>query len=173
MKLSSDQMMALWRLRRQLEPLRSDCEVSRADGIDTSQYLQQEIDDWYETLLDTAPVEMLAVTDITSQVAVSRHDETTLTISLPDGCRRVVEVMFDKWNRPAVIAGSDTALARRQDNRYSRAGDASPVAIVRHNTLWVYGATGSHSLLRLRCVMQPDDGFYEFSKRALSTISQS
>ena len=33
-KLSSSEMLAQWKLRRGFEPLRADCVISRADGID-------------------------------------------------------------------------------------------------------------------------------------------
>lgn len=165
-------MLSLWKLRRQLEPLRSDCVVSRHDGIDITTLLQQEIDDWYETLLDTAPNEMLVATDIASQVAVNFNDDNSASISLPIQCRRVIEVMADSWKQPATITNPQSALALRQANPFSRAGSNCPVAIKDFNTLRLYGIAPQSKLTRLLCVMHPDDGFYEFSKRALSTIPQ-
>ena len=172
MKLSTAEMLSLWRLRRQLEPLRSDCVVSRIDGIDTTELLQQEIDDWYESLLDTAPIEMLVVTDITQQVALNINNDGMATVILPEQCRRVVEVMVKEWEQPATLTSPDSALAIRQTNTFSRAGKSHPVAIKDQRTLRIYGIDSQSQLSRLLCVMQPDDGFYEFTKRALSTIPQ-
>lgn len=172
MKLSTAEMLSLWRLRRQLEPLRSDCVVSRIDGIDTTELLQQEIDDWYESLLDTAPIEMLVVTDITQQVALNINSDAMGTVILPERCRRVIEVMTNVWSQPAILTSPDTALAMRQTNIFSRAGKSRPVTIKDHNLLRLYGIDKHSQLSRLLCVMQPDDGFYEFNKRALSTIPQ-
>lgn len=34
LRLSTDEMLSQWRMRRALEPLRSDCTIERIDGID-------------------------------------------------------------------------------------------------------------------------------------------
>lgn len=172
MKLSTAEMLSVWRLRQQLEPLRSDCVVSRVDGTDTDALLLQHIDDWYETLLDTAPAEMLVLTDVSSQVAMNNLGEGMATVILPERCRRVVEIMASDWQQPAVIVAPDSPLALLQGNVYSRAGKSRPVAVVDRRVLRLYGVDSKSRLSRLLCVMQPDDGFYEFNKRALSTISQ-
>lgn len=171
MKLSTAEMLSVWRLRQQLEPLRSDCVVSRIDGSDSDALMIQHIDDWYETLLDTAPAEMLVLTDISTQVAMNNLGEAMATVILPERCRRVVEVMADDWEQPAVIVPADSPLALLQGNVYSRAGKSRPVAVVDRRVLRLYGVDSKSRLSRLLCVMQPDEGFYEFNKRALSTIS--
>lgn len=172
-KLSTDEMLDQWRLRRELEPLRSDCTVERLDGIDTDALLRNELNDWYRNLLDTAPVEMLSITDIADMVAIVKRDDGSATVRLPEKCRRVVEVMLDCWQRPARITAADSPLARLQDNPYSRGHTSEPVAVERHRRLQLYSIPDGHvpEITSLYCVMEPDDGFYEMDERALSTIN--
>lgn len=56
--LTRQEMLAQWKLRRALEPLRADCTAQRNDGIDLDRYLTEEMRSWYLRMLDTAPVEM-------------------------------------------------------------------------------------------------------------------
>ncbi len=171
-KLSIDEMLNQWRLRRALEPLRSDCTVERLDGIDLDVLLRNEINDWYRNLLDTAPVEMLVVTDISAMVALSKRGDGSATIRLPERCRRVVEVMLDCWEQPARIVEADTITAQMQENPYSRGGITAPVAVKRHGRLQVYSIPSNvdGKIASLQCVLEPEEGFYEMDERALSTI---
>lgn len=173
--LSTPEMLSQWRLRRQLEPLRSDCTVLRSDGIDLERLLTAEMRDWYLTLLDTAPLEMLAVTDIAGETAlqVNGSDNCHATVLLPERCRRVVSVMLGNWQRPAVVTAPGSVLARCQDSPYSRASAHSPVAVLEPGQLRLYGGIDPFSppeIASLKCVLVPPDGYYVLDERALSLI---
>ncbi len=172
LRLNTEEMLNQWRLRRALEPLRNDCTVERLDGTDTDELLRNEMHDWYLTLLDTAPAEILTLTDISGDVALKRNPDGTATVKLPERCRRVEELRLDCWQRPATITGQDTPLARLQCNPYSRGGTAEPVAVKHHGRLQLYSIPEGvdASIESLYCVMEPDDGFYEMDERALSLI---
>ena len=60
LRLTQADMLAQWKMRRYLEPLRTDCLISRSDGIDIDAYCVMEMRRWYLDLLATAPVEFLA-----------------------------------------------------------------------------------------------------------------
>lgn len=173
-RLSQDEMLDLWRLRHALEPLRSDCVVTRADGIDLDSFLLQDIHDWYLRLLDTAPVEYLAPSDISRNVALSCDDKGVGSIILPENCRRVIELRLDCWKQPALIS-TDLAspIAMMQQNPYSRGNTSAPVALHSHRLLNLYSVPPDvdASITRLLCIMQPDDGFFEMDQRALSLIT--
>lgn len=171
MTLSTEEMLNQWRLRRALEPLRSDCTVERTDGIDLDSLLRLEMRDWYLKLLDTASLEYLAPVDLAGDVALSVGDDGVATVNLPERCRRVVEVMLDEWERPATILAPDSPLARCQQSVYSRGGSVAPVAVQEAGRLRLYSVAGQSPVItRLLCVAEPEDGVYTFDERALSLI---
>lgn len=90
-------MLDLWRLRRGLQPQRTDCTVVRTDGVDIDGLLGRQIDDWYLNLLDTAPVEMLPVTEMRTRVEPVLDENGSVDVILPDVCRRLVSVKLKGW----------------------------------------------------------------------------
>lgn len=172
LRLSTDEMLSQWRMRRALEPLRSDCTVERIDGIDLDSFLKMEMRDWYLNLLDTAPLHLLTLTDIASKVSLSKNDDLSATIHLPQGCRRVIELTLDCSPVPIKITPPDTPLAICQQNPFSQSGAVSPIAIHSYNSLIIHAGSDNFNIVQLLCVMEPDDGFYELDEAALSLISQ-
>lgn len=172
LRLSTDEMLSQWRMRRALEPLRSDCTVERIDGIDLDSFLKMEMRDWYLNLLDTAPIHLLTLTDITSMVSLSKNKDRSVVIRLPQGCRRVIELTLDCSPVPIKITPPDTPLAICQQNPFSRSGIVSPIAIHSHDNLIIHAGSDDFNIVQLLCVMEPDDGFYELDEAALSLISQ-
>lgn len=171
--LTAAEMLDLWRLRRALLPLREDCAVERRDGIDLDRLLHAELRAWYANLLDTAPVDMLVLTDIARDVAPVLHDDGLMIVTLPTGCRRVVEVEAEGWTRAATVAMVGSSLALRQDNPYSRGRVDAPVAVLHPGRLVLYSAppgVARPHLRRLLCVMEPEEGLYELDERAVSLI---
>ena len=128
--MTKDEMLALWMRRHFLEPLRSDCVVSRSDGVDTEAIAIDEMRRWYVRMLHEAPAEMLAPRNVALTVAMRRSPQGTGIIMLPDNVVRVVAVKLSIWEREATIVTGDDALCRVQCNRYSRGGVARPVAVV-------------------------------------------
>lgn len=172
MKLSTEEMLHQWRMRRALEPLRSDCVVQRADGIDLDPLLKMEMRDWYLNLIDTAPIEMLAPEDICADVALVVKSDGSAEVALPERCRRVVEVRLEEWDRAAHIVKPGSRQARCQQSRYSRGGAVEPVAIVENGSMRLYSVLSSApKLVKLLCVVEPEDGYYTFDERALATIT--
>lgn len=165
-------MLAQWKLRRGFAPLRSDCVITRHDGIDLDALHRLEMRDWYLDLLDTAPVNLLALTNIAGDIAVVAHGDNTAAVTLPENCRRVVEFQLGGWKRPAVITQPGSALALLQSNRYSRGGSENPVVVRHGNRLLIYSLPkdGAVAITRAMAVMEPADGTYEMDEAALSLI---
>ncbi len=163
-------MLSQWRMRRALEPLRSDCAVTRRDGIDLDSFLKIEIRDWYLNLLDTAPVHLLTLTDIAPLVAIEQAGEGCSAITLPQQCRRIIELNINNNPAPVEITAAGSPLALCQQNPFSRAGDIAPVAMLHGSRLTIYSASVP-SIARLLCVMEPEDGYYELDEAALSLIT--
>lgn len=171
--LTANEMLDIWRMRRALLPLREDCVVGRSDGIDVDMLLRYEMRQWYATLLDTAPPEMLVLTDIAREVAPVLLDDGSVEVALPGGCRRVIEVMLEGWVRQATLTRPETPLARRQANPYSRGRTEMPVAVVNSSRLTLYSAPAGVArprLSRLLCVVEPDEGLYQLDERAIALI---
>ena len=164
--------MKVWRERLLLGPLRNDCEVTMTEGPDVDGVLAGQIDAWYSALLDTAPLRYLAPTDIGAEVSVAMNIDGVGTVELPEGCRRVVAVELQEWERPAVIiTDPESPAALRQANRFSRGGRASPVAVVEGRRLRLYTVSRPMSTIRtLMAVIRPADGVYTLDDSALSLI---
>ena len=116
---------------------------------------------------------MLVLTDIARDVAPVLHDDGLMTVTLPTGCRRVVEVEAEGWTRAATVAMVGSSLALRQDNPYSRGRVDAPVAVLHPGRLVLYSAppgVARPRLRRLLCVMEPEEGLYELDERAVSLI---
>ena len=119
-----------WKLRSRLEPLRTDCVITRTDGIDMDTYLLRELRAWYMRELATAPVDTLPLTDIAHGLTMTRAPDGAGMVKLPAGCLRVVSVEMEGWHRPAVIvADHECAEAVAQTSPYSRGGVCRPVAV--------------------------------------------
>lgn len=166
-------MLEIWRLRRGLAPCRNDCGIVRTDAAECDLLLAEEIDRWYRRLLDTAPLEMLAVEDIASEVSVSSIGNGVGVIALPDRCRRVVGVRLTGWSRNAELVTDPLSIkARMQASEFVRGGTVSPVAIVEKGRLTLYSLDPSceAGVVSLRCVAEPPAGVYVIDRRAFETI---
>jgi len=175
--LSSDEMLKLWRLNCALLPLREDCVVERADGIDIDSLLSRRMRDWYLNLLDTAPVNLLEVSDIALQVAPRPISDGSVEIELPERCRRVVEVELIGWNRPATIVHSlQLPVVTWQLNPYAMGSPENPLAVLYDSALRLYSAPLSDDpprLASLKCIIEPDDGYYRLHEQALALIPKT
>lgn len=170
---SSEDMLEIWRLRRGMTPCRNDCDIYRTDAADVDLLLGEEIDRWYRHLLDTAPVEMLAVGDIAPDVTARTDGDGVVTIALPDRCRRVIGVRLSGWRRDAeLVTDLSSARARMQMSEFVRGGSEFPVAIVEKDRLTLYSVDPLHKteVISLRCVTEPPAGVYILDRRALETI---
>lgn len=132
MKLTLDQseMLALWKRRHFIEPLRADCLIERTDGIDIDARCREEMRAWYLDLLRHGPVEALAPAEIASDCRAVVSPEGVAELILPAGVERILSVQLSGWSRPAtVITDPRHPAARLQENPFSRGGAEAPVAI--------------------------------------------
>lgn len=129
-RLTRSQMLAQWKQRNYLEPLRSDCQVERSDGIDLDSYCEWEMRRWYLHLLATADLRYLSPTDLTLTTTVKRLDGNRGSITLPAGTVRPVRVRLSGWQRDAtIVTDRDSRIARRQFNPFACGGVEEPVAL--------------------------------------------
>jgi hypothetical protein len=170
---TKQQMLAQWKLRRLLEPLRSDCRITRSDGVDLDAYATRKMRLWYLDLLANAPVEMLATTDISANVTVKSAADGTLTLDLPDTVMRVVRVRLEGWKCDATLTPAGSTLALRQRNRFACGGVEHPVAVVSRHHLELYSAANTlvvPAVELLKVVVDPGEEVYRFDERAWSLL---
>ncbi len=171
LNLSTEEMLGVWKLKRYFEPLRSDCELSRTDGVDLDRLQIMEMREWYLNLLDNGDLSLMEVSEMARDVALKHQDDGSATITLPAECRRVVEVKLEGWRQTAIIVGPDSPIASLQRSPYSRGGSEEPVAVAHQGYLHLYTPVSTASrIVSLKCVLEPADGFYRLDERALATI---
>lgn len=169
--LTSEEFLALWRLRRGLEPLRNDCRIVRTDGVDLSELERSEMESWFALQLRQAPADRLAPVDIAASVSVGREPDGAGIVELPDGVVRVVAVDMDGWARTArIISDPADPLCAAQLNPFSRGGANAPVAVAEPGRLRLYTPQPGAALTRLSVIMEPMDAFYTFDSSLLDLI---
>ena len=168
--LSQAEMLDLWKCLHHLQPSRRDCTVERDDGIDLDTLLLNHIDRWYAELLLTAPIHLLPVEDVATDVTLTGDDEGVVTAILPPQCVRPVEWQLQEWkNSVTHFAQPDEEEARRQRNVWTRGGCETPVIVDHGNRLLLYSLPGGSqpALVMARCVVRPVDGRYRFHSSLL------
>lgn len=90
---TKEEMMALWKRRHFIEPLRADCVISRSDGVNMDARVAEDMRAWYLDLLRNGPVEHLAPADMSLTCSVSRNSTGALQIRLPVSAVRVTAVV--------------------------------------------------------------------------------
>lgn len=173
MEYTLQDLVAEWKMRRGLEPLRTDAAIHRQDAFDVDEYVRRIIDGWYERLLADAPVDLLDESDITEQVTVSDAGCGTALMQLPAGCVRITGIQMAGWERPAVIVEPDSKTARRQVSPFGRGGSCCPVAVKeRGNCLRLYSFPPGSEMRpeRVTGVMRPPQGIYRCSPLALESL---
>lgn len=212
--LSEDEMLDLWKTRIGLMQARRDCTIEREDGIDLDGELLVEIQQWYATLLATAPVEWLPTEDLaaatvtaaddtedddadddsesdtaddedsddttvtdtaitTSELEVTTDAAGVVTVVLPSRFVRPVAWHVEGWACDVVtFHAPDSVVARQQAVEWLRGGGARPVAVLHADCLKLYSvAPGDTATVdKAISVVRPDDGSYQFSQEALSTM---
>lgn len=83
LELTKNEMLALWKRRHFLEPLRADCRIERSDGVDLDAIATEEMRLWYLKQLAEAPPDMLAPSDLAMTAKVRRSPQGTGLITLP------------------------------------------------------------------------------------------
>ena len=163
--LTESEMLQLWKRHRAVEPLRLDCTALRTDGPDVDSLLREEMRQWYLDLLDNGPESALIVTNAALTATIQTLNDGRALITGPEGCRRILSVMFSDWDFPVKV----TALPERQGprNPYCR----RPAAfMIDRRSIAVTGARGTIS--DLRCAVDISDKVYLFDDSALETIKK-
>jgi hypothetical protein len=171
--LTTDEMLAQWKLRRGFAPLRANCVIERSDGVDLDAILRLEMRDWYLNLLDNAPIEMLAPSDIKDSIAIIKQYDGSGVVTLPENCRRVVEFQLKGWRQPAkIITDLNSHEAMLQTNKYSRAKSQSPIVVKHHNKLLIYSLPNDDNptIERALAILEPADGSYTLDERGMNLI---
>ena len=169
--LTSEEFLALWRLRRGLEPLRNDCRIVRTDGIDLSALERTTMEAWFARQLREAPVSRLAPVDISAAVSVTAAPDGSGVIELPESAVRVIAVDMDGWARTArIVTNAADPLHAAQLNPMSRGGSNAPVAVVEPGRLRLYTPPPGAALTRLTVIEEPADGLYTFDSSLLDFI---
>jgi len=141
MELTKEAMMALWKRRHFIEPLRADCLISRSDGVDTDARVAEEMRAWYLELLRTGPLTALSPVDMSLTAKVTAGNGGCAEIRLAPNVVRVAAVKLEGWERAIEPWGVlPEAARRRQGNKYACGGVACPMA-----------EFGAEHVLRLWC----------------------
>lgn len=167
-------MLERWKLMRRMEPLRSDCSVTRTDGIDLDRELTMEMQAWYVRALLEESADHLPLTELSGEVSVTRAPCGAGMVSLPDNCLRVVSVTLRGWQVPArVVADPLSAVALAQLSPWARAGCASPVAVVHSTHVMLYTPPEGEIVLEsmLAVTYCEDDTIYRLTPYMLSMIT--
>lgn len=98
LELTKNEMLALWKRRHFLEPLRADCRIERSDGVDLDAIATEEMRLWYLKQLAEAPPDMLAPSDLAMTAKVRRSPQGTGLITLPGNVVRVIAVRLAAGN---------------------------------------------------------------------------
>lgn len=144
--MTEDELLSRWRLRRAIEPQRSDVTIELIlpdDGtVKPDDRYRAEMRDWYLKLIDTAEESHLEWEEMANDVRLKTNGDGTATIDLPEACRRVGTVRLSTWDDDVGLTAAESETARRQQSAYTRAGRRHPVVIRRGTRLYIYG-TGS------------------------------
>ena len=166
MKLTLDQteMLALWKRRHFIEPLRADCTIERTDGIDIDARCREEMRAWYLDLLRHGPVEVLAPAEIAGECRAVVSPEGVTELILPAGVERVLSVQLSGWCRAAtVITDPCHPTVRLQENPFSRGSE-----VVRLMSAAVAAETPVASV---RAAVDAGPDLYTFDEQAVALIN--
>lgn len=170
--LTESEMLDLWKQVMRLETPRRDCTVEWDDGIDLDALLLTHIKQWYAHLLNTAPVRLLPIENLASQVPINTRDGMVFA-TVPVQCVRPVEWKLLEWQR-SVTTFLDPCSheAMLQLNEWTRGGSCNPAIIDYGFQMLMLSTKNTMPMLELaRCVVRPADGSYQFHSDLLSTIS--
>lgn len=172
---SYQELSEIWLLKMGHIPLRTDTSLSRVDGYNLADLLQLEINQWYLNLLDSAPLDMLPVESVATDVKNLSVSDGIVTFDLPARCRRPVAVKLGDWRVAATpfTACDNPRLAALQQSVYTRGGACHPVAVIEGRKLMLYSTSAAAPVLeQLDAVVEPAEGDYILDPSLLSTIPE-
>lgn len=170
--MTRKEMVKEYRSRKGLLPF-AIYQVDREDSDAADLLIERAIDKWYDDLLDTAPINMLHVKDISEEVTANVNDDGTVEVSLPDDFIRLVSARMASWKMAVTsLTMPDSIMGKMQCSPYIRGGAYHPVAMMfspKKLTLFSASERNDH-LQHLMAITRPAEGIYVFDRRALSTL---
>ncbi len=167
-------MLAYARMKAMLEPQRADCAIEYTDGIEVDALLEEQLRQWYLSLLLHGAREHLAEVDVAVQSvlnsAVSPGGGSV--VSLPQACLRALEIRMDGWlcAAPILPASALPHLVRRQRNPFLAATASTPVAVMSEDGRHIYAYPGGAAVLRLMGAVDEGVESYSFDESALASL---
>ncbi len=179
LRLTQSEMLKQWRLLTLLEPLApidgGAVSMEREDAVDADALCIAKMRAWYLRQLDTAPVNLLEVTDIGSSLNLHcMAEEDTCIIRLPQQVRRVVGVRLTGWREPIAPLTDEESrqAASRSSNPYLRGGNCRPIVTLRDHTLHILSPILPEAgIQEVWVVKEPDDGMYVMDEVLLGGIT--
>ena len=168
-------MLALWKRRHFMEPLRSDCRISRSDGIDVDRLCEEEMRAWYLNLLRTAPPRLLAPSNVARDCRATVSAHGVMEVILPEGVVRVLSVQLSGWEREAIVEQCMASpTVKLQSNPYGRGGAANPVAVhfPGSEVMRVYSPTiaSGTPIIKVEAATDPGPERYVMDEEAIALI---
>ena len=175
MKLTDQQMLNLWRQANNLETARNDCSIEVFEGFDYSAAIITAMRQWYLTLLDTAPLQYLQTSDITSQIALTSIGNGVWQFELGADVRRLIAIQIEGCAHLTNILTFETAKNQiaLNTNRLIRSGINNPLAYKQGNKITIYCRTTNNSTPKITstiAITGPGDEWYIFNESAISLI---
>lgn len=176
--LNTSSLLEYRRIAAGLKFLRSDCTVERTDGIDTDAMLSQGLRQRYLHLLDTAPAHLLPVSDVAESVVISGASGGRASASLPEECRRLLNIRLSAWTRPAIPVRREDydrlPCSRRELNPFAAPGNAGPVAVLEADgSLTLMPAPEGATVARAMAVTDPGEGTYTLDDSLLDVLAEA
>lgn len=188
LEYTKEEMLALWKRLRWLEPLRADAEVVRSDGTDLDALAETEMRQWYLRLLNEAPLEMLPLTDLASQAMVrllpvgSCPDcfsaaAPLLEVSVPRTALRLARLqMVGMAVGTDILEDPSDPRWRLAFNRFRRQSQPPAALWLRASSVILLPAPADGSLpgvTHLHAVVDPGPSLYRFQESALSALAEN
>jgi hypothetical protein len=169
---TKDQLMAQWRLRHGLEPMRGDLTVE-LDGIDSEAWDNAGLMDWWTEMTANAPAEMFEQRELWTRCTAKTASGGGTDIELPasSGCRRIISVKLSGWKREGRLVTPDSQEAHLQKWEYTQAGAESPVAIV-YSPLHMRCFPEGEAVESLRAITDGDGETFTMDSALLATMNK-
>lgn len=166
--LTKAQILERCRIDGGLEPLRSDCTIEYTDGIDVDTLLLHRLRSRYLEMLDTAPLRHLAPEEVTPVSASG----VGVRMSLPQKCRRVVDVALTGWTRAVEVLPPSmlTAVLSWQENPYRAATTDFPIAVADASGDILAWPAGEVAVIHAVC--DPGESVYVLDETGLEWLIQ-
>lgn len=178
MKLTDQQMLAMWREAKGLEPMRSDCSIETFDGYDITSAMMVEMRQWYLQLLDTAELRYLELSDITDSLKLKPVANGVWQFSIPTDTRRIITLQINgcKHLTPVQSRAESLREIELNRNRYSRSTAENPLAVITGRIVTLYCATDdgqAPEIIGSQAVVDPGDEWYVMNESALTLLPTS